>query len=108
MGITGTDEIQPPDAKLPEAAPRMHHPDRSADQAASATRGRGPEHVAWRSMTDEVMFEIREMTGQTYTNVYAGQADTADEPKPSRVATVVDDRPASPAGDERTLVAAAS
>ena len=34
------------------------------------------------------MFEIRELTGQEYRNVYAGKADTGDEPKPSRVATV--------------------
>ncbi|MEZ5295682.1 MAG: hypothetical protein R2697_05245 [Ilumatobacteraceae bacterium] len=32
------------------------HPDRY--------HGRGPEHLAWRSMIDEVMFEIREMTAQ--------------------------------------------
>ncbi len=27
-------------------------------------RGRGAEHIAWRSMIDEVMYEIRELTGQ--------------------------------------------
>ena len=55
-------------------------------------------------MIDEVMFEIREMTGQTYSNVYAGQAETADEPKPSRVATVAEGA-TEPA--ERSLVAMA-
>ena len=43
-------------------------------------RDRGAEHIAWRSMIDEVMFEIRELTGQEYRNVYAGKTgrDRAD------------------------------
>jgi hypothetical protein len=41
-------------------------------------------------MIDEVMFEIRDMTGQTYKNVYAGQPDTEDA-TPAKVATVADD-----------------
>ena len=104
VGITGTDDIQPPDAKFPKLRRectiqigRAIKPERYA--------GRGPEHVAWRSMIDEVMYEIREMTGQTYKNVYAGQAETADEPKPSRVATVAE---GATEPDERSLVAMAS
>ena len=65
VGIVGTDEIQPPDAKMPKLRKactitigRPIRPERYA--------GRGAEHLAWRSMIDEVMFEIREMTGQTY------------------------------------------
>jgi hypothetical protein len=55
-------------------------------------------------MIDEVMFEIREMTGQTYKNVYAGQADT-EEQAPSRVASVVES--ADPSGAaERQLISA--
>jgi 1-acyl-sn-glycerol-3-phosphate acyltransferase len=101
VGITGTDGIHPPDAKLPKLGRectiqigRAIKPQRYA--------GRGPDHVAWRSMIDEVMYEIREMTGQTYKNVYAGQADTGEESKPSKVATVE-----APAGRERELLAAA-
>lgn len=100
VGITGTDDIQPPDAKMPKLRRectiqigRAIKPQRYA--------GRGPEHVAWRSMIDEVMFEIREMTGQTYKNVYAGQADTGEETTPSKVATVD-----AEARGERELVAA--
>jgi hypothetical protein len=55
-------------------------------------------------MIDEVMYEIREMTGQTYKNVYAGEAETADAPKPSRVASVADGEATS---GERELVAVA-
>ena len=104
VGITGTDEIQPPDAKVPklrrECTIQIGRPVPPQRYA-----GRGPEHAAWRSMIDEVMYEIREMTGQTYKNVYAGQADTGEESAPSRVATVADGQPAD--GD-RQLVAAAS
>jgi 1-acyl-sn-glycerol-3-phosphate acyltransferase len=92
VGITGTDLIQPPDAKLPklgkECTIRIGRPIRPERYA-----GRGPEHVAWRSMIDEVMFEIREMTGQTYKNVYAGQSEVEDSPAPSKVATVADEAP---------------
>ena len=89
VGITGTDAIQPVDAKLPrlgrECTIRVGRPIRPERYA-----GRGPEHVAWRAITDEVMYEIRDMTNQTYRNVYAGEADHG-EPQPSRVATVADD-----------------
>ena len=50
-------------------------------------------------MTDEVMFEIREMTGQTYRNVYAGQSDVEDG-SAARVASVAD------GADSRELVSA--
>lgn len=99
VGIVGTDEIQPIDAKLPKLGKscsitigRPIRPERYA--------GRGPEHLAWRSMIDEVMYEIREMTGQTYRNVYSGEADTGHH-EPSRVASV--DEEQDPAED-RELV----
>jgi 1-acyl-sn-glycerol-3-phosphate acyltransferase len=91
VGITGTDQIQPVDARFPKLGKsctitigRPIRPERYA--------GRGPEHIAWRSMTDEVLFEIREMTGQEYVDRYAGQAETEDPP-PSKVASVTDEAP---------------
>jgi hypothetical protein len=37
--------------------------------------------LAWRTMIDEVMFEIREITGQTYLDQYAGhRSGTSTEP----------------------------
>jgi 1-acyl-sn-glycerol-3-phosphate acyltransferase len=89
VGIVGTDDIQPIDASMPKLRKacsitigRAIHPDRY--------RGRGPEHLAWRSMIDEVMFEIREMTGQRYHNRYSGEPET-ETPTPSKVASVHDD-----------------
>ena len=90
VGITGTDEIQPIDAKLPKVRKsctisigRPIKPERY--------RGRGPEHLAWRSMIDEVMFEIREMTKQRYHNCYSGESEV-ETARPSVVANVVDEQ----------------
>jgi 1-acyl-sn-glycerol-3-phosphate acyltransferase len=92
VGIVGTDEIQPPDDKLPKlfrhCEIKIGRPIRP-----SRYRGRGAEHIAWRSMIDEVMYEIRELTGQTYVNTYAGQTAETEPTVPARVASVIDHIP---------------
>ncbi len=106
VGIVGTDSIQPPDAKLPKlrmscdiTIGRPVRPERYAP--------RGPEHLAWRSMIDEVMFEIREMTGQEYVNSYAGVKAETEPTVEAKVANVADDpaRTLSAAGTELVAVA---
>jgi len=101
VGIIGTDVIQPPDAKVPKVRKtcsitigRPVKPERYAN--------RGAEHLAWRSMMDEVMYEIREITGQEYVHHYAGE----EPAEPTRVATVTDIASLTPAvGIERKLIA---
>jgi 1-acyl-sn-glycerol-3-phosphate acyltransferase len=91
VGIVGTDGIQPVNAKAPKLGGecsitigRPIKPERYA--------GRGAEHLAWRSMIDEVMYEIREMTGQTYHNRYSGEPETETETAvPSKVGSVSDE-----------------
>ncbi len=70
VGIVGTREIQPPDKILPKVG--LHctikfgapiHPNRYVE--------RGGDHLVLREMTDELMYEIRELTGQEYRNMYA-------------------------------------
>ena len=56
-------------------------------------RGRCAEHMAWRSMIDEVMFEIRELTGQTYVNSYAGAAAETEPTVAGRVSSVAEPIP---------------
>jgi 1-acyl-sn-glycerol-3-phosphate acyltransferase len=92
VGVIGTDRIQPPDAKLPKLFEgceikigRPIRPERY--------RGRGAEHIAWRSMIDEVMYEIRELTGQTYVNNYAGAAAETEPTVAARVSSVSDPLP---------------
>ncbi len=95
VGITGTDRIQPPGAKFPKPFTKCRieigrpiRPERYAD--------RSEPHVAWRSMIDEVMFEIREMTGQEYRNRYAGAPDegATEEQRTAVPAHVADEDPA--------------
>jgi len=71
VGVIGTREIQPPDAKLPHLRqPVTIKIGRPID--VERYRRRGADHLALRQITDELMFEIRELTGQEYRNVYAG------------------------------------
>ena len=105
VGITGTADIQPPDAKLPKLfrscrieIGRPVRPDRY--------RSRPDKHLALRSMTDEVMFEIREMTGQHYVDRYAGTPAEVTEPAVAAHPASVTDPVDSPV--VRELVSAAS
>jgi 1-acyl-sn-glycerol-3-phosphate acyltransferase len=70
VGILGTREIQPPDAKFPkmfkEAEIRFGRPIR-----VEKYEGREDDHLIYRQIIDEVMYEIRELTGQEYVDTYA-------------------------------------
>ena len=70
VGVIGTDRIQPPDAKMPklfkECTIKIGRPLRLARY-----RQHADDHLVLRQIADELMFEIRELTGQEYRNVYA-------------------------------------
>jgi len=89
VGVTGTDKIQPPDAKMPklrkECTIKIGRPIRM-----DRYRDRADDRLVLRQITDEVMFEIRELTGQEYRNVYAGKTveSDAENLEPAKVATV--------------------
>ncbi len=68
VGVVGTREIQPPDAKFP----KLRMPCSITIGRPVNVRTRGDTHLALRSAIDEVMFEIAQITGQEYRNVYAG------------------------------------
>jgi 1-acyl-sn-glycerol-3-phosphate acyltransferase len=72
VGIVGTREIQPPDAKLPRVGGRVSITIGNPITPARYAQ-RSDDHLVLREMTDEVMFEIQSMTGQQYRNVYAGK-----------------------------------
>lgn len=69
-GIVGTDQIQPPDAPVPRpfrpASIKFGRP----IEPERYTSG-GPDRLVQRRITDEVMFEIRSLTGQRYVDKYA-------------------------------------
>src|SRR5690606_17972575 len=84
VGIVGTREIQPPEAKFPK--PRMPVTIRFGRPiTVDRYRERDNEHLVLRQVTDEVMFEIRELTGQEYVDTYATKKA---ESLPTQVAQV--------------------
>jgi 1-acyl-sn-glycerol-3-phosphate acyltransferase len=90
VGIAGTREIQPPDAKFPkfgkECSIRVGRPIR-----VDRYRDRGDDHLLLRQITDELMYEIRELSGQDYVNVYAGKQADSEPAVAARIATVADE-----------------
>jgi len=87
VGVVGTREIQPPDASFPklrrDCTIRIGRPINVARYAA-----RGEEHIVLRQITDELMYEIRELTGQEYRNEYAGKKAETEPTVTARVASV--------------------
>ncbi len=89
VGIVGTREIQPPDAKVPklrgECSIKIGRPIN-----VERYRNRGDDHMVLRQVTDELMYEIRDLTGQDYRNVYAGKLAETEPTVVAKVAQVSD------------------
>ena len=72
VGLVGTRRIMPPEAKVPRlfhpAAVRIGRPIR-ADR--SGGNGQGDHRLQLRQITDELMYEIRALSGQEYVDEYA-------------------------------------
>ncbi|HUF83501.1 MAG TPA: lysophospholipid acyltransferase family protein [Acidimicrobiia bacterium] len=70
VGLIGTDEIQATDAKLPRFFRRVTI--RFGDPIPAAHYvGREDERIVLRQITDEVMFEIQQLSGYEYVDTYA-------------------------------------
>jgi 1-acyl-sn-glycerol-3-phosphate acyltransferase len=91
VGVIGTREIQPPDATFPkvrrDCTIKIGRPINVSRYA-----NRGEDHLILRQITDELMFEIRELTGQEYRNVYSGKTAETEPTVTAKVGTVTDDR----------------
>lgn len=75
VGLIGTDECQPTDAKLPRLFRKVtirFGPPLSMEHYAS----RAHDRLVLRQITDELMFEIGELSGYEYRDTYAGKSDT--------------------------------
>ena len=101
VGIIGTDVVQPPDARFPKPFRRVHirfgRPiavDRYADRSG--------DRMLLRQITDEVMYEIRNLSGQEYVDSYAGKGADVEA-----VAPVVP-LPERPAPTPEVLIASAA
>jgi len=70
VGMVGTRDVQPPDAPVPRPfRPVWVNIGRPID--VSRYRDRADDRMLLRQITDEVMYEIRELSGQDYVDEYA-------------------------------------
>jgi 1-acyl-sn-glycerol-3-phosphate acyltransferase len=70
VGMVGTRDVQPPDAPMPRPfRPVWVNLGRPIDVSRYA--GRSDDRLLLRQITDEVMYEIRELSGQEYVDEYA-------------------------------------
>lgn len=87
VGLIGTDEIQATDAKMPRlfrpVGVRFGNPIRIERYA-----GREDDHLALRQLTDEVMFDIAQLSGYQYADTYATKRAEDVPVEPVSVATL--------------------
>jgi 1-acyl-sn-glycerol-3-phosphate acyltransferase len=69
VGLIGTREVQPPDARFPK--PRVPVTVRIGRPIDAEQRPHPDDRLRLRQIIDEVMFEIRELSGQEYRDTYA-------------------------------------
>ncbi|UDY36140.1 lysophospholipid acyltransferase family protein [Dermatobacter hominis] len=100
VGIIGSDEVQPPDSRYPQPFRRVHiRFGRPID--VERYMDRASDRLVLRQIVDEVMYEIRNLSGQTYVDTYATKPAKAPV-VPTVVPTVPeeevehDDRPVAP------------
>jgi 1-acyl-sn-glycerol-3-phosphate acyltransferase len=85
-GLIGTDKVQPKSAKFPRLTGRLKVHVRFGEPI-DVTRyaGREADRIVLRSLTDEIMYEIMQLSGQDYKDEYASR--TAVVPLPESAAT---------------------
>jgi 1-acyl-sn-glycerol-3-phosphate acyltransferase len=87
VGIVGTAQIQPPGARLPRlfrsCRIRVGDPIDPHRHVAAIDH-----HLALRQITDEVMFEIRALTGQVYVDRYATKRAEGVPSEPAHILRV--------------------
>lgn len=101
VGIIGTDVVQPPDARMPKPFRRVHI---RFGRPISVEKycDRADDRLVLRQITDEVMYEIRNLSGQDYVDTYATSRPEPELAKPELGKPPVDERPQdSRESDER-------
>jgi 1-acyl-sn-glycerol-3-phosphate acyltransferase len=87
VAMIGTSEAQPIGQVMPNLfMPITIRVGRPID--VSRWAGRADDPKVLRRITDEVMFELRELSGQAYVDRYAKRGEAAEEVGPARVATL--------------------
>ena len=102
-GLIGTDVVQPPDRSMPRLFDVMRV---RFGRPVDVTRylDRADDKLVLRQITDEVMYEIRGLSGQDYVDTYANKARSS-EALPAETATI--NTAGDGAGSERDAAATA-
>jgi 1-acyl-sn-glycerol-3-phosphate acyltransferase len=100
VGLVGTRDVQPPDARVPKPfMPVWVNIGRPID--VTRYEDRANDRLVLRQIIDEVMFEIRNLSGQDYVDTYATKKD---ETIPTETAGVITSEGITPspngAGDD--------
>jgi 1-acyl-sn-glycerol-3-phosphate acyltransferase len=98
VGLQGTLEVMPPDAKFP----RLRQPITvKLGRPISMTRfaDRPHDRLLLRQIIDEVMFEVRELSGQEYVDEYATKAKKAPTPEAAPDAAAAAPEPTEVVGE---------
>ena len=82
VGLRGTDRIQPADAALPSPF-RSCQVNIGAPIDVSRYRDRVDDRLVLRQLIDEVMYEIRKLSGQEYVDVYANKRAEPESAPPT-------------------------
>lgn len=86
VGIQGTVEIMPPDAKAPKLF-RMCRVRIGKPIDVTRYLDRADDRLVLRQITDEVMYEIRDLSGQQYVDEYATKTSETLPAETGRIAT---------------------
>lgn len=87
VGISGTDRIQPAGSPAPRPF-RSCQVNIGAPIDPARYEGRSDKRLVYRQLIDEVMFEIRRLSGLEYQDTYAGKSSSRTEEPPLDEAVV--------------------
>jgi 1-acyl-sn-glycerol-3-phosphate acyltransferase len=85
VGLVGTEEVMPKEAKFPRLRGRIKVVVRFGEALEfSRYEGRETDRFVLRAATDELMFEIMQLSGQEYVDEYASRTATVPLPEAHR------------------------
>lgn len=85
-GLIGTDVVFPKNAKFPRILGRIEVRVRFGRPIdTSRYAGKEDDRMALRSLTDEIMYEVMQLSGQEYVDEYASRSATEVLPEPTRL-----------------------
>ena len=90
-GLIGTTEVMPKDAKFPRLSGRLRvHVRFGKPIQVDRYAGRETDRVVLRSLTDEIMYEIMQLSGQEYKDEYASRKPSVPLPESSSTIDEID------------------